>query len=298
MSIGPLWDSWYVDEELGEGRSGKVYKVHKTCYAAVKIIHVPQSEAEIEIARLEMNEHAMRTYFMMLVSDIVQAIDIMNAFKGCPNVVAIEDHKVIQRDALHWDILIRMELLKPLHEYMAKHVLTNEDVVRMGLDISHALEVCAEKRIIHGDIKPDNIFVSDEGSFKLGGFDSACQIHHDSEKTLKNARSYIAPEVFNHDGNYGPTIDLYSLGIVMYRFLNINRLPFMPSFPEPLTFQNREEALQRRMRGDELPDIPDIDPALNAFIIKACAYRPEERYQTAGEFRAELERVRDILKGE
>ncbi|MBQ7220136.1 MAG: serine/threonine protein kinase [Synergistaceae bacterium] len=296
----PLWGSWFIDEQLGEGSFGKVYKVHKDefgkmYYAAVKMLSIPQTEDEIERARLEMPEETIPTYFRGFVTDIVQEIDFMSAFKGNTNIVSIEDHKVIKKDDMHWDILIRMELLQSLSSYMTNKPLTPRDVVQLGIDISHALELCAVKNVIHRDIKPDNIFVSDYGDFKLGDFGVARQIRKNSEMSEKGTRSYMAPEVFHNEKDYGPTIDLYSLGIVMYRYLNNNRLPFMPPFPETLTPHSKEDALARRMRGDEpIPDIPDIEPALNDFVLKACAFKPEDRFSTAAEFRMELEKIAGV----
>ena len=294
----PLWGSWYVDEELGEGSFGKAYKVHKDefgklYYAAVKMLSIPQSEAEIERARQEMPEETIPTYFRGFVTDIVQEIDFMSAFKGNTNIVSIEDHKVVKKDDMHWDILIRMELLQSLSSYMADKPLTHRDVMQLGIDISHALELCALKNVIHRDIKPDNIFVSEYGDFKLGDFGVARHIERkNSEMSQKGTRTYMAPEVFHNEKDYGPTVDLYSLGIVMYRYLNNNRTPFMPPFPEPITAHSKEDALFRRMKGNEpLPDIPDIEPELNDFVLKACAYKPEDRFKDAAEFRTELEKI-------
>ena len=297
----PLWGSWYVDQLLGEGSFGRVYKVHKDefgnmYYAAVKMLSIPQSEDEIERARQEMPEETIPTYFRGFVTDIVQEIDFMSAFKGNTNIVSIEDHKVVKKDEMHWDILIRMELLRSLSAYMADKPLTHRDVIQLGIDISHALELCAIKNVIHRDIKPDNIFVSEYGDFKLGDFGVARHIERkNSEMSQKGTRTYMAPEVFHNEKDYGPTVDLYSLGIVMYRYLNNNRTPFMPPFPEPLTPHSKEDALARRMSGIEpLPDIPGIDPALNDFVLKACAFEPKDRYQTASEFRTELEKIAGV----
>ena len=76
----PLWGAWYVDEQLGEGSYGKVYKVHKeefgrTYFAAVKILSIPQSEADIIQAKSEgLNEESARSYFQAFVTDIAKRL--------------------------------------------------------------------------------------------------------------------------------------------------------------------------------------------------------------------------------
>ena len=293
----PLWGSWYIDSQLGEGSFGKVYKVHKeefgkVYYAAVKMISIPQSEAELEQARSEgLDDASARSYFQTFVTDIIQEIDLMSAFKGNTNIVSLEDHEVVEKkSSIGWDILIRMELLTTLSAYMNEKPLMTEDIVQVGMDIARALELCAMKKTIHRDIKPDNIFVSQYGDYKLGDFGIARQIERTmSGLSKKGTYTYMAPEVFKGE-EYGPSVDLYSLGIVMYRYLNKNRTPFLPPFPDPITPRDRDEALRRRMSGERLPDIPDIDPELNDLVLKACAYNREDRFKDATEFRTALEK--------
>ena len=83
-------------------------------------------------------------------------------------------------------------------------------------------------------------------------------------------------------------MDLYSLGIVMYRFLNGNRTPFLPPLPDVITPHDREEALQKRMSGEAIPPIPNIDPVLNEIVLKACAYNRNERFRNATEMKTAL----------
>ena len=297
----PLWGSWYIDEQLGEGSFGKVYRAHKEEFgknyeAAVKIISIPQNQAEVDQARNDgIDEASLPTYFRTFVVDIVQEIDFMSMFKGNTNIVSIEEHKVIEKSPISWDVLIRMELLTTLSSYMNTKPLKAEDVIQIGIDIARALELCAVKKMIHRDIKPDNIFVSPYGDYKLGDFGIARQVERTmSGLSKKGTYTYMAPEVFKGE-EYGPSVDLYSLGIVMYRYLNNNRTPFLPPFPDTITPADRDEALRRRMSGEALPDIPGIDPELNAIVLKACAYKREDRYEDATEFRTALENFSGIV---
>ena len=170
------------------------------------------------------------------------------------NVVSCEDYEVIPHDnGMGWDILIRMELLTPLLEYAYDHPFSRRDIIQLGIDMCKALELCQRYNIIHRDIKPENIFVSDTGAFKLGDFGIA----RTAEKTMsgmskKGTYSYMAPEVYR-GGAYGFSVDTYSLGVVMYRLLNNNRLPFLPQPPEPITYSQRETALAKRMGGEQPP---------------------------------------------
>ncbi|MDR1203988.1 MAG: DUF4115 domain-containing protein [Peptococcaceae bacterium] len=298
----PLWGSWYVDSLIGEGSFGKVYKVRreefgKTYYSAVKIISVPQNEADLRQMRSEgLNEASARSYFHAFVADIIQEIDLLSEFRGNSNIVSFEDHKVIERPGeIGWDILIRMELLTSLTDYTHEKPFAAKDVVKLGIHICQALELCARKNTIHRDIKPDNIFVSQFEEYKLGDFGIARQIERTmSGLSKKGTYTYMAPEVFTGQ-EYGANVDTYSLGIVMYRFLNQNRTPFLPAFPEPITPRDRDTALQRRMKGEALPAIPGASPAMNAIISKACAFDRKRRFASPTEMREALEKA---LSGE
>jgi len=294
----PLWGAWHVDSFIGEGSYGKVYKVRreefgKTYYSAVKIISIPQSNADVRAIQGEgMDEASSRSYFHAFVADIVQEIDLMNEFRGNSNIVSFEDHKVIEKTGeIGWDILIRMELLTSLSDYVMDHPPTQAEIIKIGVDICRALELCARKKTIHRDIKPDNIFVSQYGHFKLGDFGIARQIERTvSGLSKKGTFTFMAPEVFKGD-EYGANVDMYSLGIVLYRLLNHNRTPFLPDFPAVIRPSDRDKALQLRMSGEPLPQIKGVDPALNAIILKACDYNRKARFASPTIMREALEAV-------
>jgi serine/threonine protein kinase len=80
----------------------------------------------------------------------------MDRLKGHTNIVSYEDHTVIPHEnKIGWDILIRMELLTPLTDYLQNHKFSEDDVIKLGIDICKALTLCERYSIIHRDIKPD-----------------------------------------------------------------------------------------------------------------------------------------------
>ena len=294
---GRVFDNWTIKRLIGEGSYGKVYEIERENFgiyrAALKVITVPQSEAELKNAYEEgMDEKSVHNYFYSVVEDIVREFILMSKLKGTTNVVSYEDHEVIpHKDGVGWDILIRMELLTPLLTYAYEHPFSRRDIIRLGVDICRALELCQKYNIIHRDIKPENIFVSDAGDFKLGDFGIARTV----EKTMsglskKGTYSYMAPEVYR-GGAYGFDVDLYSLGIVMYRLLNNNRIPFLPPAPAPITYSEREAALAKRMGGETPPAPLNGLGRLGEIVLKACAFDPKERHASPMQMRQELEAI-------
>jgi serine/threonine-protein kinase len=184
-----------------------------------------------------------------------------------------------------------MELLTPLIDRMIEKRLDEKDVVKLGIDICKALEICHKKNIIHRDIKPQNIFVSDNGDFKLGDFGIARTMEKTmGEASRKGTVKYMAPEVYRGD-RYDDRVDIYSLGIVMYYLLNGNRGPFLPAAPAVVTYNIENEASMRRIRGERFAPPAGADAQLAEIIMKACAYIPDRRYRTAEEMRAALENI-------
>lgn len=200
----PIFGSWRIVRMIGEGSFGKVFEIRRedfgTVYkAALKAITIPTSEAEIQDVLAEgMDEHSAHSYFGSFVQELVQEFALMSQLKGNSNIVSYEDHMVVpHEDGIGWDILIRMELLTPLNAYIKTNPFKREDVIRLGLDMCHALELCEKRNILHRDLKPENIFVSADGYFKLGDFGIARTV----EKTTgglskKGIYTYIAPEVY------------------------------------------------------------------------------------------------------
>lgn len=295
-----VWPEWRIVEKIGEGSFGKVYKAERcergrSFYSAIKIITIPSSQSELNSVRSETtDEKSTREYFQNLVEECIQEVSTMEYFRGNSHVVSVEDFKVVEYlDVIGWDIYIRMEYLTSFIDYCTGKSLSEEEVVRLGIDLCKTLQYCRKLNIIHRDIKPENIFVSRFGDFKLGDFGIARELERSmSGLSKKGTFSYMAPEMYRGE-QYDSRVDIYSLGLVLYKLMNHNRLPFLNLEKQLITYRDKENALARRMSGETPPKPADAGTQFGEIILKACAYRPEQRYQEPEDFRRDMERLQN-----
>lgn len=299
-----VWPEWRIVEKIGEGSFGKVYKAERcergrSFYSAIKIITIPSSQSELNSVRSETtDEKSTREYFQNLVEECIQEVSTMEYFRGNSHVVSVEDFKVVEYlDVIGWDIYIRMEYLTSFIDYCTGKSLSEDEVVRLGIDLCKTLQYCRKLNIIHRDIKPENIFVSRFGDFKLGDFGIARELERSmSGLSKKGTFSYMAPEMYR-GGQYDSRVDIYSLGLVLYKLMNHNRLPFLNLEKQLITYRDKENALARRMSGETPPKPADAGEQFGEIILKACAYCPEQRYQEPEDFRRDMERLQNGTYG-
>ena len=296
-------DTWKEVELIGEGSYGKVYKAKKeefgiSTYSAIKQIEIPQTKAEIQTLKTEgMTQGDITSYFEKSVQKWVEEVKFMSIFKDSENIVTIEDYEIIKKkNEIGWIINIKMELLKNIDAYVLEKNITDKEMLKMAIDVATALEDCEAKDVIHRDIKPDNIFVNGKGVYKVGDFGIAKHIESTvSNMSKKGTENYMAPELYkNEKGN--KTVDIYSLGIMLYRYFNYNRLPFLPDYPEKITVDAREEALYKRISGEKLKSPKNAPREIAEIILKACSYYPKDRYANATELKEALQEEYNKIK--
>ncbi|MDE7425295.1 MAG: serine/threonine protein kinase, partial [Lachnospiraceae bacterium] len=299
-NMEPLWNHWYVEELLGEGSFGSVYRIKRedfkeVQYAALKVIGVPQTEQQVRQCFAEgLGEEEVWQYFENMVEEVYQEVTLMAQLKGKSNIVSYEDHEIRRRtEGIGYDIFIRMELLTSLEEYLSQKSMTGEEVIKMGKDLCQALCVCGRHNIIHRDIKPANIFISRDGDFKLGDFGIARRMQEcPKDLSIKGSYTYMAPEVYL-GSTYDKRVDIYSLGIVLYTYLNHKNIPFIQ---EHITYENKTQAIKRRLGGEKIPKLSGVPLLLADAIEKAVAYLPEERFLSPEEFLLALEKAEGSLE--
>ena len=291
----PMWGNWYAEELIGEGSFGRVYRAarkegDRSFYSAIKLIPIPKNQSDIiTIKNQGMDDASVEAYLSDMTERLINEIEIMNRLKGETNIVSYEDHQVIyEKDSLQRFLLIRMELLIPLNAYLADNELDSDDVRRLGIGICNALEVCEANNIIHRYIKDGNVFMNIHGTFKLGDFGIARELDPLCHTmSMRGTPAYVAPEMY-HGKYYDNTVDIYSLGIMMYKMLNNGRYPFLPPAPDAFTYAQQDEAFYRRISG-EIPPFPkNGDRLLKEAIMIAIDPDPSERFRNAAAFKTAL----------
>ena len=300
IDLSAVWPEWKIVRRINRGSFGVVYEAVRTDYsvesrAAIKVISIPQDEAELDsMCSVGLTADATKTYLREVVNDFANEIRLMESFKGFQNIVSVEDYKVVERtDRVGWDIYIRMELLTPLNTYISDKILSEREVVELGCDICSALERCAQRGVIHRDIKPDNIFLNEFGDYKLGDFGVARTLENmTGGLSQKGTYNYMAPEV-EKGSSYNATVDIYSLGIVLYWLLNKRRLPFVSTEKKLLSPHDLVTANRRRLDGEPLPAPCNASPAMAEVILKACDPDPRKRFASAEKMKNALKSVAD-----
>lgn len=293
------WSDWKIVRNLGHGGFGCVYEVERELFgrkekAALKVLTIPKDQSEVEADFTDgYDEGSIRKKYEDYRDKVIQEYQLMSEMKGHTNIVNCDDFAAVPlSEGIGWKVYIRMELLTPLEKVLRSESLSTDQIIKLGIDICKALDLCEKKNIVHRDVKPANIMVSEFGDYKLGDFGVARTMDHTTNATSIGTEKYMAPEVIRRE-RYGKEADLYSLGLVLYWLLNNRRMPFVPANRIP-TQDEVNTAQSRRIRGDVIPEPAYGSDALKQVVKKACAYLPKDRYHSAQEMMEALQSVGGI----
>ena len=254
-------------EKIGSGGMADVYKAQDTAlnrFVAVKILRPEYSQDETFVKKFRVEAQS--------------AAGLSN-----PNVVGVYD--VGEEDNTHF---IVMELVEgiTLKDYIEmKGKLDVKEALNISLQIALGLSAAHAKRIIHRDIKPQNIIMSRDGKVKVTDFGIAKMADSTTvTTTAAGTVHYISPEQAR--GGYSDEkSDIYSLGITMYEMLT-GEVPFQGE-------TNVAVALLH-IQGDMTPPRelePSIPVSFEKIILKCTQKKPDYRYQSARELIADLKKV-------
>lgn len=298
--IGKTILGYTVNEQLGSGTSGTVYKAVKSDASgqdvrALKHITIPSEKQYLSIlSSMSGDISKADNYCSQMLVQIVSAIKILKALseKDGQHIVRYYESDIREEGlSKRYDIFIVMEYLTPLKDFLQSRELHVRDVMQLGSDILRGLGGCHESGVIHRDIKDDNIFVSENGLYKIGDFSVSRILKGSSKaKLMEGIPDFLAPEVYFGKESYTKSSDLYSLGIVLYRLLNYGRNPFLPLFPQQYCAQDEDSAFKKRMMG-QVPCAPLLGGGAIGSVILRAISDSAHRFQTVDEFLNTMEQA-------
>ena len=163
-----------------------------------------------------------------------------------------------------------------LRQAMQAGRFTPEQALAVVPPVCEALQYAHDHGIVHRDIKPENLLLDKDGRVKIADFGIAKMLHADApdpapaESQPAGTAQYMAPEQKDH-GRTDHRADIYSLGVVLYELLT-------GEMPGP-----RLQPPSSRLRGVQ------IDVRLDEVVLRALESKPELRFQTAAEFRTQVD---------
>ena len=255
---GPFFGTWNIKSAIGAGSCGTVYEITNAAAlgkAAMKVIHAKDSS---------------------IADKVCEVVNKYDMLKGNENIFVDHEISRIDNEDGSVDVLVKMPFRTALAVYTQGRELSQEEVAKLGVDISSALEFCEYKNIKHGALKPTNIFMNSNGSFVLGDFGTIEIAKLIDSPGAPDRTDYCSPEI-GKEASFDNTADLYALGMVLYIQLNGKRGPFLPPEPEDFTVDDLKAALAKRMAGEPLNPPAKGGVRFNAIINNACNADPDKR---------------------
>ena len=270
--IGKIIGNRYeILEEVGLGGMATVYKAKD---------HVLNRLVAVKVLK---DEFTTDTEFIKRFNTEAQAA----ASLSHPNIVSIYDVGHEDENNLYY---IVMELVqgKTLKEIInSEGILSWKWAVNIAMQIASALELAHKNGIVHRDIKPHNIIITEDGIAKVTDFGIAKAVSNSTITafgTTIGSVHYFSPEQAK-GGFTDAKSDLYSLGVVMYEMLT-GKVPFDADTPVSVALKHMQEDPKEPI--DLNPEIPS---AVNQIVIKAMQKEPSARYQNATEMLHDLSKA-------
>ncbi|MCB2358389.1 Stk1 family PASTA domain-containing Ser/Thr kinase [Clostridium estertheticum] len=270
--IGTLLGNRYeLLEKVGEGGMAIVYKAKchlLNRFVAVKIL---KEEFSNNIEFMEKFRKEALSVASLSSNNIVNIYDVGS-----------------ERDINY----IVMEYIKgkTLKEIIVENGSMNTELVLdYGMQIAKALECAHKNNIIHRDIKPHNILVTEDGTVKVTDFGiakAASSVTITNTSTVMGSAHYFSPEQAKASFVDCRT-DIYSFGIVLYEMVT-GRVPYDAESPVSVALKHiREKVVPPKEINNKVPE------NLNKLILKAIEKEPIKRYQTAKEMYLDLQRIQN-----
>ena len=271
--IGTVLSGRYrLEAKLGSGGMSTVYLARDQTLdrqVAVKVMHREMSEQADQLERFRQEARAV-------------------AKLSHPNVVSVID---AGEDGGHPYIVFEYVEGETLKQRISRNgALDPQEAIAYAIEIARGLSVAHARRMVHRDIKPQNILIDAEGRAKLTDFGISRQLEQDGMTAtgrVLGTTDYVAPEQAM-GRKVDPRSDIYSLGVVLYEML-VGQVPFQA---------DSQVGVAMKHVNEELPDVqrrrPEVSAAVALVVERATAKDPGERYQHVGEMIDDLSTALEV----
>ncbi|MBR3077573.1 MAG: protein kinase [Oscillospiraceae bacterium] len=288
--VSPLLDAMEVGECFSRHDGVSCYRIlhpESGREFVLKHISVPAREEQVEALLLTgaySSAAEADAYYRKEAEALVREAENRKKLLDCPYILPFLGVQMEKKEDFGYDVYAVLPKRNSLQSYLNENAVSHLRGINMGIDLCVALAALREEGYVHGNLKPGNVFFSDTGRFLLGDFGLISTEDMQYAVLPEQYRSsYTAPELNSFVGGMNPTVDIYSLGMILYRIYNGNHAPFEDEKTSP------KAADAKRVSGEPLPVPIYADYELTEIILKASAFDPAERYQTPEEMRIELE---------
>lgn len=288
--ISPLLDGMIVEKERigSNGQSSYTLREEKSGeHYILKTLSLPEADSRIRALILSgayADEAAVHEYYGRLSQDVKAELELGKKLAASECFVGAKSFQIEPKESgVGYDIYILYPLNIALNEFMAMNAMTSLRALNLGIDVCDAITACREAGYLHQDIRPENIYLIPSGKFLLGGLGlTGLEFLEYASVPEEYIGAYSAPELSDITASPNLTIDIYSLGMVLYRIYNGNHVPFEDESTNPAM------ADKLRLTGKPLPSPIYADYELAEIILKACAFKQEDRYQSPDELKQAL----------
>ncbi len=197
----------------------------------VKVISIPASQVQLEaflLTGVYSNEAAALDYFKTLADGVVEEVEALNRLSKLEGFLPYEKYQVEpMQGEVGYDVYLLSPYKRSLDKYFRRTPMTHLAAVNLGLDLCASLAVARHTGYLYADLKPSNVFISDDHEFRIGdiGFVKLDSLAYTSMPE-KYISQYAAPELHDPMASLNITADVYAAGMILYQAYNGGALPF------------------------------------------------------------------------